>query len=62
VLVSARRFPELGVLGVEADEIAEMTPIAASPRHLQAIELVGDHPEDAATPPALPEGDSAATR
>jgi DNA recombination protein RmuC len=62
VLVSARRFPELGVLGVEAEEIAEMTPIAASPRHLQAIELVGDHPEDAATPPALPEGDSAATQ
>jgi DNA recombination protein RmuC len=59
VLVSARRFPELGVVGVEADDIAEMTPIAASARHLQAMELVGDHHEDVEEPPALPEGGSA---
>jgi DNA recombination protein RmuC len=50
VLVSARRFPELGVLGTDSEEIAELAPIAASPRLLQAIELVSDHDED---PPAL---------
>jgi DNA recombination protein RmuC len=58
VLVSARRFPELGVLGADAEEISELAPIAASPRHLQAIELVTDHPED---PPALSGSESAST-
>jgi DNA recombination protein RmuC len=62
VMVSARRFPELGVVGIESEEIAELTPIAASPRLLQAVELVGDHGEDVAEPPALPEGDSALTQ
>jgi DNA recombination protein RmuC len=56
VLVSARRFPELGVLGEDADEIAELNPIAAAPRHLQAIELVADGDEE---PPALSGGDTA---
>jgi DNA recombination protein RmuC len=56
VLVSARRFPELGVLGTDSEEIVELAPIAASPRHLQAIELVSDHDED---PPALAGGESA---
>ncbi|HEY2215356.1 MAG TPA: DNA recombination protein RmuC [Acidimicrobiales bacterium] len=57
VLVSARRFPELGVLGVDAEEIAELTPIAASPRFMQAIELVSDFEEE---PPAIAGGESAA--
>jgi DNA recombination protein RmuC len=62
VLVSARRFPELGVVGSGAEEIAEMTPISAQTRHLQAIELVAEHDEDVQPPPALPEGGSAATQ
>ena len=38
VLVSARKFPGLGVVGGEAAEIAELSPIEAAPRHLQAVE------------------------
>jgi DNA recombination protein RmuC len=59
VLVSARRFPELGVLGTASDEIVELPPVAAVPRHLQAIELVSDQDGE---PPALPGGESAATQ
>ena len=61
VLVSARRFPSLGVVGIETEEIADLPPIDAAPRHLQAIELVADIGEDPATQSALPEGDTAAT-
>jgi DNA recombination protein RmuC len=39
VLVSARRFPGLGVVGGETPEIAELSPIDAAPRHLQAVEM-----------------------
>jgi DNA recombination protein RmuC len=46
VLVSARRFPALGVVGVETEEIADLVPVEASPRLLQAVELVADAPED----------------
>ena len=46
VLVSARRFPALGVVGVETEEIADLPPVDASPRLLQAMELVADVPED----------------
>jgi len=38
VLVSARRFPSLGVMSGEAAEIGELAPIEAAPRHLQAVE------------------------
>ncbi|HVA06323.1 MAG TPA: DNA recombination protein RmuC [Acidimicrobiales bacterium] len=55
VLVSARRFPELGVVSGESDSIAEIAPIVAVPRHLQAVELVEPFIEDVAPPPALPE-------
>ncbi len=46
VLVSARRFPALGVVGVETEEIADLAPVEASPRLLQAVELTPDFPED----------------
>jgi DNA recombination protein RmuC len=46
VLVSARRFPTLGVVGVETEEIADLAPVEASPRLLQAVELISDIPED----------------
>jgi len=45
VLVSARKFPGLGVVGSEAPAIGELSPIDAAPRHLQAVELVGDDDE-----------------
>jgi DNA recombination protein RmuC len=61
VLVSARRFPELGVVGSEADQIAELAPIAASPRHLQAMELVGESDEEPVALALPPEGDVAAS-
>jgi DNA recombination protein RmuC len=57
VLVSARRFPGLGVVGIETDEIVELAPIDASPRHLQAPELVGEVEEGMITPAALAEGE-----
>jgi DNA recombination protein RmuC len=62
VLVSARRFPALGVVGVETDEIADLAPVEASPRLLQAVELVADSVEDLVML-SLPrdEGDAAAT-
>ncbi len=42
VLVSARRFPALGVVGIETEGIADLQPVETSPRLLQAIELVAD--------------------
>jgi DNA recombination protein RmuC len=42
VLVSARRFPALGVVGIETELIADLPPVEASPRLLQAIELVAE--------------------
>jgi DNA recombination protein RmuC len=61
VLVSARRFPALGVVGIETDEIADLPPVDASPRLLQALELVTDRGPSADRPAALREGDAAAT-
>ena len=62
VLVSARRFPALGVVGIETEEIADLAPVDASPRLLQAIELVTEAPEDLVMlPVARDEGDAAAT-
>jgi DNA recombination protein RmuC len=38
VLVTARRFPSLGVVGSERASIAELSSIETAPRHLQAVE------------------------
>jgi DNA recombination protein RmuC len=38
VLVTARKFPSLGVVGSERADIAELSTIEAAPRHLQAVE------------------------
>jgi DNA recombination protein RmuC len=56
VLVSARKFPSLGVQGAE---IADLSPIEAAPRHLQAYQpdLYDDEVEDS-TIVALPEGEA----
>jgi DNA recombination protein RmuC len=59
VLVSARRFPALGVMGEAAGEIADLQPVQNAPRHLQAIELVSDSGDDAFRPAALPESGAA---
>jgi DNA recombination protein RmuC len=62
VLVSARRFPALGVVGHEGDEIADLGPVEASPRLLQAVELTAPHDDEVMIlPVAVPEGDTAAT-
>jgi len=61
VLVSARRFPALGVVGMETEEIADLPPVDASPRLLQALELVTDSRRDVNRPAPLREGDTAAT-
>jgi DNA recombination protein RmuC len=60
VLVTARRFPSLGVVGTETDEIPDLPPVDAAPRHLQAMELVADIGESGSAPAALPEGDTPA--
>ena len=62
VLVSARKFPGLGVVGSESLEIATLSPIEAAPRHLQAVELPGDDDEDVAGRNilALPDGGASA--
>ena len=57
VLVSARKFPGLGV--PESGEIAELSPIEAAPRHLQAVELEVDEDGPGIGEPyilSLPEG------
>ncbi len=55
VLVSARRFPSLGVVGIESEVIADLQPVEAAPRLLQAIELVAD--VDKAIMQTVPLGD-----
>jgi DNA recombination protein RmuC len=60
VLVSARKFPDLGVVGDEGPGIGELTAIDAAPRHLQAVELVGDEDEIEPTLLALPTDDGGA--
>ncbi len=57
VLVSARKFPSLGVVGMQSGEIPELAPIEAAPRHLQTYQP--DLYEDEigqSTIVALPEG------
>jgi DNA recombination protein RmuC len=46
VLVSARRFPALGVVSTETEEIADLAPVEASPRLLQAVEWTPDVADD----------------
>ncbi len=64
VLVSARKFPGLGVVGSESVEIAVLSPIEAAPRHLQAVEPHSDDDEDSEIGEpnilALPEGGATA--
>ncbi len=56
VLVTARKFPGLGVIGGESAEIAELAPIEAAPRHLQALDpQLDDEDADDSTILALPE-------
>jgi DNA recombination protein RmuC len=57
VLVSARRFPDLGVVAGESAEITHLSPIESAPRHLQAVEL-DDEDDEVGEPTllALPEG------
>jgi DNA recombination protein RmuC len=55
VLVTARRFPELGVVGVGAREIPDTQPVAAIPRLPQAPELSGAG--GAGEAPALPDAE-----
>ncbi len=55
VLVSARKFPSLGVVGAESAEIAELSPIDTAPRHLEAVEFEDDETWSS-TILALPEG------
>jgi hypothetical protein len=43
-------------------DIPDLSPVQASPRHLQAIELVTDSGGDSFRPAALPEGDAAANQ
>ncbi|HEY1651952.1 MAG TPA: DNA recombination protein RmuC [Acidimicrobiales bacterium] len=47
VLVTARKFPSLGVVGSERAEITELPPIESTPRHLQAVEADDDEGEGA---------------
>lgn len=49
VLVTARRFPGLGV-GDGGKDLAELQPVLATPRLPQAPELVGDEEEELAIP------------
>ena len=46
VLVTARKFPSLGVVGSEREGIAELSPIETAPRHLQAVEPDEDEGAD----------------
>jgi len=53
VLVTARRFPELSVVGHDAKAVPELRPVTASPRVPQASELVESAVELARLRPAL---------
>ncbi len=44
VLVTARRFPELGVIGAGTKELPGLMPVSATARHPQAPELGEDQP------------------
>ena len=63
VLVSARKFPGLGVVGSDSAEIAQLSPVEAAPRRLQAVEMLSDEDEEVGIGEqnilALPEGGGA---
>jgi DNA recombination protein RmuC len=50
VLVTARKFPSLGVVGTDRSEIVDLAPIEVAPRHLQAVE--DDDEDEDEEPPA----------
>lgn len=54
VLVSARKFPDLGVVANEGPGIVELSAIDAAPRHLQAVDFLGDEDDAEPTLLALP--------
>lgn len=58
VLVSARKFPGLGVVGTQSGEMAELSPIEKAPRHLQALEPDDTDDDGESTILALPEGNA----
>ena len=43
MLVTARQFPALGVVGLETKELPELLPVESIPRLPQAPELVEPH-------------------
>ena len=43
VMVTARQFPALGVVGLETKELPELLPVESIPRAPQALELVEPH-------------------
>lgn len=53
VLVTARKFPDLGVVGAGAKELTEQVPVVAAPRLAQAPELVAGPAEPALAVGAL---------
>ena len=57
VLVSARKFSGLGVVGAQSGDLEELSPIEKAPRHLQAYQPYLDEDEGGQpTIVALPEG------
>ena len=58
VLVTARRFPSLGVVVGESSGLVELSSIEAAPRRLQAVEAEEDDHPTAPLPTilSLPEG------
>jgi DNA recombination protein RmuC len=57
VLVTARKFPSLGVVGMQSGEIDELAPIEKAPRHLQTYQPdLYDDEVGQSTIVALPEG------
>jgi len=56
VLVTARKFPTLGVVGSERAEITELSPIETAPRHLQAVEEAEEDPAGQPNIVTLPDG------
>jgi DNA recombination protein RmuC len=53
VLVTARKFPALGVNGNETAELAELVPIVSAPRLLQSVEFSEEETVDGEATPAL---------
>jgi hypothetical protein len=57
VLVTARKFPALGVVGLQSGDIDELSPIETAPRHLQTYQPeLPDEEFGQSTIVALPEG------